>query len=114
MRGTRWMTLVSVMLWACSASVAHGAVNGWTPIGPYGGTVFALALDPATPTTLYAGTDGGGVFKSPDGGDTWHAVSTGLTGRYVTALAVDPATPTTLYAGTNRVGVFKSTDGGGN
>ncbi len=24
--------------------------------------VFALAIDPATPTTLYAGTVGGGVF----------------------------------------------------
>ena len=62
--------------------------------------VHALAIDPATPTTLYAGTDGGGVFKSTDGGGSWSAVNTGLTDTYVHALAIDPATPTTLYAGT--------------
>jgi hypothetical protein len=62
--------------------------------------VYALAIDPATPTTLYAGTWGGGVFKSTNGGTNWSAVNTGLTNTYVWALAIDPATPTTLYAGT--------------
>jgi len=40
--------------------------------------VRALAIDPDTPTTLYAGT-GGGVFKSTNGGANWSAVNTGLT-----------------------------------
>ena len=40
--------------------------------------VLALAIDPATPATLYAGT-GGGVFKSTDGGGNWGTVNTGLT-----------------------------------
>ena len=62
--------------------------------------VFALAIDPATPSTLYAGTDGGGVFKSTNGGAAWSAVNTGLTNTDVHALAIDPATPSTLYAGT--------------
>ena len=62
--------------------------------------VYALAIDPATPTTLYAGTYGGGVFKSTNGGGNWSAVNTGLTDTLVSALAIDPATPTTLYAGT--------------
>ena len=54
-----------------------------------------------TPTTLYAGTAGGGVFKSTNGGGNWSAVNTGLTCySSVYALAIDPATPTTLYAGT--------------
>ena len=75
--------------------------------------VHALAIDPVTPTTLYAGTDGGGVFKSTDGGGNWSAINTGLTNTYVYALAIDPVTPTTLYAGTYD-GVFKSTDGGEN
>ena len=39
----------------------------------------ALAIDPATPTTLYAGTWDGGVFKSTNGGGNWSAVNTGLT-----------------------------------
>ena len=81
-------------------------------------SVLALALDPTTPTTVYAGTEGG-VFKSTDGGGSWNAVNTGMTCGSapiificsVAALALDPTTPTTLYAGTLG-GVFKTTDGG--
>jgi hypothetical protein len=39
--------------------------------------VSALAVDPAAPTTLYAGTRNG-VFKSTNGGESWEAVHTGL------------------------------------
>lgn len=78
--------------------------------------VYDLAIDPVTPTILYAGTPSG-VYKSMDGGATWNAANSGLTDLAspnpdVGALAIDPATPTTLYAGTG-VGVFKSTDGAG-
>src|SRR5437667_448603 len=38
----------------------------------------ALAIDPQTPTTLYASSSGGSVFKSTDGGGNWSAVNTGL------------------------------------
>ena len=70
----------------------------------------ALAIDPLTPTTLYAGTRGGGVFKSTDGGANWN--STNLTNVIISALAINPQTPTILYAGTNSSGVLKSADGG--
>ena len=33
--------------------------------------VNALAIDPSAPDTVYAGTEGGGVFKSTDGGASW-------------------------------------------
>jgi photosystem II stability/assembly factor-like uncharacterized protein len=75
-----------------------------------------LLVDPATPATLYAGTYGGGIFKSTDSGGNWDIVNAGLVsdwGTWVTALAIDPVTPTILYAGTDG-GLFKSTDGGGN
>jgi len=39
--------------------------------------VNALAINSATPTTLYAGTDGG-VFESFDAGGTWAAINAGL------------------------------------
>ena len=87
----------------------------WTSGGPYGGNVRALAINPTTPATLYAGTDAG-VFRSTDSGGTWAAANTGLTDLWVwsvMALAIDPTTPTTLYAGTWQGGVFKSTDSGG-
>src|SRR5207245_8778072 len=75
--------------------------------------ISALAIDPQTPTTLYAGAWGDGVLKSTDGGANWSAVNTGLTNLSVVSLAIDPRTPTTLYAGTAGPGAFKSTDGGG-
>ena len=74
--------------------------------------VFELAVDPTTPTTLYAATDNG-VHKSDDSGLTWRAV--GLPGQSVWALAAIPTMPTTLYAGVgygDEPGVYKSTDGG--
>lgn len=44
---------------------------GWTGIGPAGDSSFAshfLAIDPTTPTVLYAGTDGNKVYRSTNGG----------------------------------------------
>jgi photosystem II stability/assembly factor-like uncharacterized protein len=75
--------------------------------------IMALAINPANPTTLYAGTFYG-VFKSTDAGGYWNRVSTGLPYGPVHALAVDPQTPTTLYAGTSNGSIFKSVNGGEN
>src|SRR5262249_27914869 len=83
--------------------------------------VRALAVNPATPSTLYAGLGGLGVFKSVDGAGHWTAVNSGLGSHDVRALAIDPKYPTNLYAGTFEVlngtslvgGVFESFDAGG-
>jgi hypothetical protein len=67
--------------------------------------VSALAIDPSAPETLYAGTRGGGVFRSTNAGNMWTAFSAGLHNPTVNALAIDPVAPTRLYAGTGG-GVF--------
>ena len=100
------------LLLASQAIPVSAGFNVWTSIGPEGGNVSALAIDPATPATLYAGTWGGGVFKSTNGGANWSAVNTGLTNTDVRALAIDPDTPATLYAGTWGGGVFSIQQGG--
>jgi len=74
--------------------------------------VYTLAIDPSTPSTLYAGTTRGGVFKSTDSGASWTNVGLTLWATTVYALAIGPSTPSTIYAGTNG-GVFQSTNGGG-
>ena len=96
-----------------SATVAHAGAGVWTSGGPYGGYTSALAINPSTPTTLYAGMYAGGVFKSTDAGGTWIAANTGLPNPIVYALAIDPSNPATLYIGTDHNGIFKSTDSGG-
>src|SRR2546430_3610477 len=58
--------------------------------------ILVLAINPATPTTLYAGTADGGVFESTNGAASWTAINSGLIDTYVLALAIDPATPSTL------------------
>ena len=102
-----------VLLSTFQAGIASSATDVGTSNGPEGGVVLALAIDPATPATLYAGTDGSGVYKSTNGGGNWSMVNGGTTNRYVWALAIDPVTPATLYTGTIN-GVFKSTNGSGN
>lgn len=91
----------------------------WSAMGLDDLIVTSLAFDPATRTTVYAGTiryrpfpapSEGQVFKSTDSGLTW---TTGeWAGREVLCLALDPAVTTTVYAGTESGGAFKSTDAG--
>ena len=73
--------------------------------------VYTLAIDPITPTTIYAGT-WDGVYRSTDGEDNWAAVNTGLADLTVENLVIDPLTPATIYAVTKNGGIFKSIDGG--
>jgi photosystem II stability/assembly factor-like uncharacterized protein len=89
--------------------------GSWSAVNtglPSNVVIWALAIDPATPSTLYAGTEHEGVFQSTNSGGSWSAVSTGITGT-VLALGIDPTTPSTLYAGTLGGGVFQSTNSGG-
>src|ERR1035441_2875425 len=92
--------------WALAAVVALGSTI------QEGYAQQALAIDPSSPATLYAGEYGGGVFKSSNGGTSWSASSSGLTNLGVLALVIDPSSPATLYAGTINGGVFKSRPGG--
>ena len=85
----------------------------WTQTnGLYSGSVYSLAINPQNPLVVYAGTDGGGVFKTTDGGTNWRAVNTGLTNTDVLSLAINPQNPLVVYAGTHGGEVFKSIDGG--
>ncbi|GAB4090825.1 WD40/YVTN/BNR-like repeat-containing protein [Hydrogenophaga soli] len=78
--------------------------------GVYHPTV--LAVDPTTPTLLYAGVSGTGVFRSTDGGGTWSAATTQPAGTELRAFALKPGTSSTLFAASRGAGAFKSTDSG--
>ena len=92
--------------------VAWAGDNQWTSIGPEGGTVSTLVVDPANPATLYAVANGG-IFKSTNGGGSWSLTNVGLSAMPASILLIDPSNPSTQYAGTHSNGLFKSTDGGG-
>jgi hypothetical protein len=61
-------------------AAARAASDSWSSLGPQGGAVTAIALDPSHPGTVYAGTLWGYVFKSTDSGASWTSTSSGLAG----------------------------------
>lgn len=80
----------------------------WVAIGPPGGKIYALAIDPSDTNIVYAGGVGG-VFKSTNSGGSWSV--SGLDRFIVHFLAISPARPDKLYASTPG-GSYSSTDKG--
>jgi photosystem II stability/assembly factor-like uncharacterized protein len=62
-------------------------------------------------STVYAGGNARGVFKSLDGGSTWTLATSGLFATSIYSLAIDPHNPHTVYAGAYVAGLYRSTDG---
>lgn len=89
----------------------------WRSAGPAPGGLSAIVLDPRSPRTLYLSTRQNDVYRSVDGGRTWHPFGAGRSGRsgrgpgLTELLAIDPRKPGTLYAG-DGLGVVKTVDGG--
>ncbi len=109
-------TAALTVLAAALAGPARAGWGAWTPLGPDGGNVTAVAVAPSDPRVVYAGTEAGGIFKSTDGGASWAAASSGLgagnTFPHVTSLAVEPRASDRVYASTLSSGVYGSRDGG--
>jgi photosystem II stability/assembly factor-like uncharacterized protein len=92
----------------------------WTSMGPTGGDVRSLAIDPSRPALLYLGTADGYIFDSQDAGEHWQSV--GLIGPrngVITAILVDPRNSGKLFASMwtrepngEGGGVFASSDHG--
>ncbi|HVT16145.1 MAG TPA: hypothetical protein VHQ90_08215 [Thermoanaerobaculia bacterium] len=110
-----------LLAWVSAFAVAQAPlaadVGRWTALGPNGGDVHGLAVDPVHPNVIYAASfAGGGIFKSGDGGASWTQINHGLPlGFQARALAVNPRSPSTVYVGSvGGFGVYKSVDGGAN
>ncbi len=104
------VVVASLLVFVPSSWPADNSI--WTSVGPDGGTISCIAVDPLAPATLYAGTRGGGIFKSTDKGGSWIGVNSGLTEFDILAIAVDPGNRGTVYSSTLNAGLFKSTSGG--
>jgi len=77
---------------------------------PFCKDIFSLAVDPQSPSTVYAG-DAGTIYKTGDAGAHWSSVEDGLNG-FIASLAIDPFSSSTVYAGGPSAGLLKTTDGG--
>lgn len=99
--------------------------TAWFPLGDYMANlaVSCMAIDPANPNVIYAGTGegtyngdairGAGIFKTTDGGTTWTHLSSTVNSNYlyVNRLAIDPLNGQVLLAAT-RTGIYRSTNAG--
>lgn len=89
---------------ARAAYVAGGALPG---LG--NGRIWSVAVDPASPATLLAGTDAG-VYRSENSGQSWS--QTTLRGRRVWTVGFDLRKPNPAFAGGDGGGIARSDDAG--
>ncbi len=90
---------------ACDADGAWVVQHGLAGVD-----VRCLAADPLHPGTVYAGTDGQGVLRSDDSGQTWRPA--GLPDQRIRAIAASPTQPGVVYAGVKPPALFVSHDRG--
>lgn len=102
----RWLAGLALILLAIAEPGFSQEVMWRQADGPFGGSVWAVAVNDNN--HVFVGTDGGGVFRSTDGGNHWTDV--GLRRLHVRALAIDAHGH--LFAGTIFDGVFRSMDNG--
>lgn len=105
-------------------SAANIDRGSWTWMGPgnVGGRVRSLVIHPTDPQTMWAGSVGGGIWKTTDGGASWNVLDDFMANLAVSTMVIDPTDPNVLYAGTGEgfynqdaiqgAGIFKTTDGG--
>lgn len=119
-----------------AGSLARANAANWQSLGDVagiGGRILCITVDPNNSNTLWAGSAGGGIWKSVNAGSSWQSVETGFPVLGVSSIVVDPSNSNIIYAGTGEVyrvdtsnigfnvwkcrgtygvGILKSTDGG--
>ena len=111
LRPVAGLSLLLIMLAACSPGAGVFASGNWQSAGLTGRQFRALTVDPNNAQNIYAGDAQDGVYMSADGGLHWQHRSAGLPSTTaVNALAFDDPGKK-LYAATTS-GVYVSADAG--
>ncbi len=118
--------------WTPEVPLTSGSPFTWEFVGPSdilseywsgnataSGRIMSIAPHPLDPDTCFVATDGGGLWKTTTGGQSWSPLTDTLASLRGGAVALDGDDPDTVYFGTGdfRVGstgagLFRSTDGG--
>ncbi|HSS77834.1 MAG TPA: hypothetical protein VLV54_13960 [Thermoanaerobaculia bacterium] len=101
------IAIIAALALALASPLA--AAPHWTSLGPFGGDVDHLTVDPVDTRVVYATLGPQGTFKSVDRGVSWIPI---LGGPAAGSVAVDPSHHTTIYQAIEVNRVLKSTDGG--
>jgi photosystem II stability/assembly factor-like uncharacterized protein len=86
--------------------------------------VWHVEPSPTDPDTVYAGVEDAALFRSTDGGQTWHELAglrthstgslwqPGAGGMCLHTILLDPKTPGRIFVAISSAGSFRSDDGG--
>jgi hypothetical protein len=100
---------------AMSATPASAGINTWTGLGGLNAASDAHHVREYTagvvPTTIYAATEGNGVYKTENNGLSWAPMNSGLNAPGAKDIRTVFKSGTTMYAGTG-AGLYKSAGGG--
>ncbi|MBE9572738.1 MAG: hypothetical protein IMF11_19100, partial [Proteobacteria bacterium] len=105
--------------WAMVRQTTDGG-DSWrtTLMVPHSGGITSIAIAPNNPDTVYAGStgkEGGNIFKSTDGGNSWSKLNEHFTMCTVWGqpqLIISPNNPSIAYAATWLGGTWKTEDAG--
>jgi photosystem II stability/assembly factor-like uncharacterized protein len=100
-----------------SASDPVARFQGWQTLGPNGGDVREVAIDPKDKNRVLISTLDGQLYSSEDAGRTWRLMANfNRPGLVLDQLIIDPRDSNIIYTSGHRGsfpgGFFKSTDGG--
>lgn len=100
------------------------ATNGdWTELGPFGwrhsgswnpgvGRITALAVEPNQQQLLFAGSPGGGIWRSRDGAQNWEPLGDQMDNMHIYGIGIDPHNNNTIYCLNGAGRILKSTNQG--
>lgn len=113
-----WRTANGAASWQ---AISSDLSNGPYPTMSSFGTVTTIDVAAGDPEVIYAGTDDGNLWVTPDGGVNWSLISAALPQRWVTRVTVHPSDPATAIvtfsgfrSGENMGHIFRTTDMGAN
>jgi photosystem II stability/assembly factor-like uncharacterized protein len=112
-------------------SLEKSLTSNWTNLGPFSsnanspgiGRITSVAFHPTNPGVIWAGTPGGGLWRTVNGGAVWVPLTDNMPNTLgISDVVVHPTNPNILYISTGdavggaiagpSTGVLRSTDGG--
>jgi hypothetical protein len=90
--------------------------TNWTLLGPgnIGGRVRSILIDPTNPQRMWAGSVGGGLWRSTNAGASWTMAPDLPSVLAITCLIQHPQQPDTIWAGTGEGAFFNQAEGSSN
>src|ERR1041385_1001650 len=91
---------ISALVITLCVSSALAAEQSWQPVGPDGGNVRSLAMDPKNPDRIFLGTSAGNLYLSIDKGASWSRFAKpGKSSEMVLDhIVIDPSDPRNVFA----------------